>query len=380
MRFSLSALITLTVWTCASALFAAPYSWYPRAVVLSGTAVILTWQDGGPTPADYWQIYRDGVLYATSNTTSYTDTALSPGENHTYYIASYSSQIYSIPSRSLTVTAKTPDNSFVLDGAVDFSAYVLLYPSGCDCSNLPSLPLYAAIRGHTLYVATASPGGPNQSPTDRFILISDVLDPSLTTPGPWAKGGAIAIPAGKPFIGAESTNNFVGWFNAPAAAHVVRSSSASGAIEGTIDLIETFGYIPPRLYMAVVAYNTEDGGLLIWQAPNPDGRVDSVVAADEFVVLNTAALRDDDADGVLNLTDPAKGLTLSIGRNSDGSVTLSYPIVAYRSYVLSRTFALGDPYSSVAGHYGQNGEFTASYTDSYPSMKAFYKVSVQEPQ
>jgi len=147
-----------------------------------------------------------------------------------------------------------------------------------------------------------------------LILISDVLDTYPTTPGPWAKGGVIAIPPGKPFIGAESTNNFVGWFNAPASSQVVRSSSASGHIEGTIDLIETFGYIPPRLYMAVVAYNTGDGGQIVWQAPNPDGSLNQVVAADEFVVLNTAALRDDDADGILDLTDPAKGLTLDIGK------------------------------------------------------------------
>jgi len=66
---------------------------------------------------DYWQIYRDGVLYATSTTTSYTDTALSPGENHTYYIASSSTQTYSIPSRSLTITAKTPDNSLSSTGS-----------------------------------------------------------------------------------------------------------------------------------------------------------------------------------------------------------------------------------------------------------------------
>jgi hypothetical protein len=271
----------------------------------------------------------------------------------------------------------------VLEGVVDFSAYTWLYPSGCDCSHLPSLPLYAAIRGHTLYVATASPGAPNQSPTDRFILISDVLDPSLTTPGPWAKGGAIAIPAGKPFIGAESTNNFVGWFNAPASAQIARSGSPTGHIEGTIDLVETFGYIPPRLYVAVVAYNTGDGGQLVWQAPNPDGAVDQVVAADEFLVLNSAALQDDDADGILDLTDPTKGLKLNIGKNSDGSVTLSFPTVAWRTYVLTRSFALDGQYSTVSGSFPQNGEFSASYTDPYPTyypdVKAFYRVSVEEP-
>jgi hypothetical protein len=380
MRFSVLACSAFSVLVCASAAIAAPYTNYPRAVVLSGVAVNLTWQDSGGYPSDYWQIYRDGILYATSTTTSYTDTALSPGENHTYYIASHSTQTYSVPSRSLTVTTKTPDNSFVLDGIVDFSAYTWLYPSGCDCTNLPSLPLYAALRGHTLYVATASPGAPNQSPTDRFILISDVLDPSLTTPAPWAKPGVIAVPAGKPFIGAESTNNFVGWFNAPASAQVVRSNNY---VEGTIDLIETFGHIPTRLYMAVVAYNTGDGGQLIWQAPNPDGSVDNVVAADEFLVLNTAGLQDDDADGILDLTDPAKGLTLNIGENSDGSVTLSFPTVAWRTYVLDRTFALGDQWSTVRAYFPQNGEFSASYTDPYPTyypdVKAFYKLSVEEP-
>jgi hypothetical protein len=335
MRYA-SAFLSIALLS-ASSIFAAPYTDYPRAVVLSGTAVKLSWQDSGSTPADYWQIYRDNVLYDTSYTTSYTDTTLSPGENHTYYIQSYSSQTYSVPSRSLTITTKLPDKSFVLEGAADFSTYTWLY-GGCDCSNLPSLPLFAAIRGTTLYVATASPGGPDQSPTDRFLLISDVLDPSLTTPGPWAKGGAIAIPPGKPFIGAERTNDFVGWFNAPASSNVVRSSSSSGYIEGTLDLIEAFGYIPPRLYMAVVAYHTEDGGQLVWQAPNPDGAVNQVIAADEFLVLNTDALRDDDADGILDLTDPTKGLILNIAKNADGSITLSFPTVTYRTYVLTRSF------------------------------------------
>ena len=138
------------------------------------------------------------------------------------------------------------------------------------------------------------------------------------------------------------------------------------------------------MYVAVVAYNTEDGGQLVWQAPNPDGRVDQVVAADEFLVLNSAALQDDDADGILDLTDPAKGLILNIGKNSDGSVTLSFPTVAYRTYVLTRSFALGDQYSTVRAYFPQNGEFTGSYTDLYPTyypnVKAFYKVSVEEPE
>jgi len=172
----------------------------------------------------------------------------------------------------------------------------------------------------------------------------------------------------------------VGWFNAPASAQVVRSNDY---VEGTIDLMETFGYIPPRLYVAVVAYNTADGGQLIWQAPNPDGAVDNVVATDEFLVLNTAGMRDDDADGIFDLTDPAKGLVLNIGKNPDGSVTLSFPTVPWRTYVLDHTYQLGDQYSTSRAWFPQNGEFTASYTDLYPTyysdVKAFYKLSVEEP-
>jgi hypothetical protein len=91
MKLSVFQLSVFCVFACETVLFAAPYTNYPRAVVLSGTTVYLTWQDSGGYPTDYWQIYRDGMLYDTSTTTSYTDTALSPGENHTYYIASISS-------------------------------------------------------------------------------------------------------------------------------------------------------------------------------------------------------------------------------------------------------------------------------------------------
>jgi hypothetical protein len=384
MRLSAFAVSVFSFSICVSSLMAAPYSWYPRATVLSGTAVNLTWQDNGGYAPDYWRIFRDGALYAIAHTTSYTDTALSPGESHSYTIESFSTQTYSIPSRTLTVTTKKPDNSFVLDGTFDFSSYTWIYPVECNC--YPSgPPFYAALRGHVLYVATASPGGGNQSSTDWFVLISDVLDPSLTTPGPWAKGGAIAIPPGKPFIGAESTNDFVGWFNAPASARVVRSSSASGYIEGTIDLVETFGYIPPRIYVAVLVYKTADGGQLVWQAPYRVGLIDQIVAPDEFLTLDTAALRDDDADGILDLTDPSKGLKLSIAGNADGSVTLSFPLVPYRNYTLDRILALDEyhQYGPVWSASPLTGEFTESYTDSYriyySNMKAFYKLSVQEP-
>ena len=109
-----------------------------------------------------------------------------------------------------------------------------------------------------------------------------------------------------------------------------------------------------------------------------------MVAADEFLVLNTAALRDDDADGILDLTDPTKGLILNIAKNADGSVTLSFPTVTYRTYVLTRSFTLDGQYSTLRAYFPLNGEFSASYTDLYPSyyqtVSAYYKVSEEEAQ
>ena len=47
-------------------------------------------------------------------------------------------------------------------------------------------------------------------------------------------------------------------------------------MEGVFDLIEVFGQMPDSIYLAAVAYQTDDGGQLASQAPdgNGDGNLD----------------------------------------------------------------------------------------------------------
>ena len=65
------------------------------------------------------------------------------------------------------------------------------------------------------------------------------------------------MPSSAPFIGAESTNDYAGWFNQGSAVNAVtKSSDTNGHLEGTIDLTGAFGSMPNVIYIASAAYQT----------------------------------------------------------------------------------------------------------------------------
>ena len=152
--------------------------------------------------------------------------------------------------------------------------------------------LYAALRGSTLYVATWSPGASGSN--DHFLFVTDQLLPSATANAPWAKSGKVAVASTKPYLASESLNSYITWNNAPASAQAVKAATSSGAMEGTIDLVAAFGYMPTNIYLCAAAYQTADGGALAAQCPAGSG---PDIDPGEFFVIPTAALPDSNADG-----------------------------------------------------------------------------------
>jgi hypothetical protein len=257
-----------------------------------------------------------------------------------------------------------------MDGIADSTGYLV--------SN-PGMTIYAAIRGTKLYVATWTPtGGVN----DHFILVSDTLLTSATTAAPWSKAGAIAVAGNKPFLAAESSNSYVGWFNAPADSQSARSSTAGGQMEGVIDLTEAFGSMPATIYIAALAYQTDDKsatdstkGALAAQAPagNGDGNVDPT----EFLALPTAAIRDGAPNGTFDRLDPSRAFRVQkTSRASGGGFTVNWLVVPGQSYSVDYVSSLGGTWQSLTTVTAASGQDNISYTDTTATSaaKRFYRV------
>lgn len=202
-------------------------------------------------------------------------------------------------------------------------------PTGYLLDN-PGMRVFAAVRGELLYVATWTPSGGNN---DHYIFVSDSLESSADQGAPWAKAGLTALPSASPFLGAESTSDYVGWFNAGDSGEAWRSSTGGGRLEGVIDLVEVFGIVPERLYLAALAYGTDDAGTLQAQAPsgNGDGHVDP----DEFLEVTVAALQDSRQSGQYDRLDPERAF-LAVADLSGESPMLRWPVVPGRSYTVWR--------------------------------------------
>jgi hypothetical protein len=145
-----------------------------------------------------------------------------------------------------------------MDGNVDTSAVKVSSNNGMD--------LYAGWNGSDLYVATQSaPSAGN----DVFIFVTDSLRPSAAAP--WVKSGQVVNWSA--FLANESTNNYNGWTGA-----IGSSQHFSGNfLEGTLNVQSQFGYIPAKIFICAVMYQTQDQGTLVKQVPggNEDGNIDS---------------------------------------------------------------------------------------------------------
>jgi hypothetical protein len=169
-----------------------------------------------------------------------------------------------------------PGESFVMDGLLDEGAKFIGSQNGVS--------FYAHWNSEQLYVAC------DPAVTyDHFIFISDGTSTRIAAP--WAKSGQAA--QWRAYLGNESTNGWCGWFDGA-------GGKARGTVlEGVIEWSSEFAGMPPSVFLAMGAYQTQDGGNLQFQIPagNGDGNID----ISEFAEI---VIRPDlNFDGKINLED-----------------------------------------------------------------------------
>jgi hypothetical protein len=316
-------------------------------------------------------VSRDSSTIAATASTSYSDTGLAANSSHCYFIVASNS--VGVSPASATVCTNTPAVTvsippFVLGGAFDYPGYLL---ASSD------MVLYGAVRGTTLYVATWSTG--TNGPNDHFIFVSDQLLPGATTAAPWAKAGTIAVAANKPYLASESLNTYVSWFVNNAATNwaCAKSSAVSGALEGTLDLVGAFGYLPTNIYLCAAAYQTANGGALVAQCPAGSG---PNIDPNEFFVIPIAALRDSPGNGTLDLLDPARGFRILSAGVTPAGLTLNWATMPGYSYQVVYANSLLNSWSNLPGSSNFAGplQLNLSFTDALPVSvpQRFYRVKL----
>jgi hypothetical protein len=339
------------------------------AVPVQTNQINLSWS--AANGATSYFVSRDSSTIATTASTSYSDTGLAANSSHCYFIVASNS--VGVSPASATVCTNTPAVTvsippFVLDGAFDYPGYLL-------ASN--GMVLYAAVRGTTLFVATWSPG--TNGPNDHFIFVSDQLLPGATTAAPWAKAGTIAVAANKPYLASESLNTYVSWFVNNAATNwaCAKSSAVSGALEGTLDLVGAFGYLPTNIYLCAAAYQTANGGALAAQCPAGSG---PNIDPNEFFVIPIAALRDSLGNGVFDQLDPARGFRILSAGATPAGPTLNWATMPGYSYQVLYVDSLLNSWSNLPGSSNFAGplQLNLGYTDAPPVSvtQRFYRVKL----
>ncbi len=320
--------------------------------------------------ANGYVVNRDDSPITTTAGTTYSDIGLTANSYHCYSIVASNSVGFSTPSATVCTNslAQAPTNivPFVLDGAFDYPGYLL-------ASN--SLVLYAAVRGTTLYVATWSPG--TSGPNDNFIFVSDQLLPSASAPAPWAKAGNVAVATTKPYLASESQNTYINWYVNGVQTNwlCAKASTTNGAMEGTMDLLQAFGYLPTNLYLCAAAYVTTNGGPLVAQCPAGSG---PDIDTNEFLVIPVAALRDSLGNGTFDLCDPARGFKILSASSQDTNCALSFAAMPGRGYQVQFVNQLGQTWSNLLGgsNFAVPPQMILNFTDApiTGTPQRFYRV------
>ena len=175
--------------------------------------------------------------------------------------------------------------AFVLDGQLDAGAALIAADGGQG--------LYAAMDGDVLYVATDDAG----EGEDVFIYLA--LSPGVLAEANWGKAGDIA--QWDAFLADENDNDYEGWFDVTGFAEAATGANG-GVLEGLIDLVQMFGFLPDEVYLAVGRYQSADGGSLTGQVPGAvlvNGDIDAI----EYVLFSIALVGDLDGDGFVGIND-----------------------------------------------------------------------------
>jgi hypothetical protein len=147
-------------------------------------------------------------------------------------------------------------------------------------------------------------------------------------------------------------------------------------MEGSFDLVEAFGALPQRVFIAATAYQTANGGALVAQAPagNGDGNLDP----NEFIELPIAALLDRDANGVFDRLDPRFDFLAQL--SPDGTtVLLTWACVPGKKYQIEFTDTLGSMWQPLTTvQTAASGAATMSYQDLAAGGRSsrFYRVKL----
>ncbi len=347
---------------------------------ISGTQIRVSWS-ANPSATSY-QIYRNNALVGTVSGTEFLDASVEPSTEYTYTIAASNQHGTSAPSSGSVVTSIGRDE-FLMDGVPDFSGYLV---------SSQGMTIYAAVRGTKLYVATWSPGDKNSGyNNDHFIMVSDSLLDSATTPAPWSKRGKIAIPEGKPLLAGESSTTYAEWQNTIGPKYHFKALLNSGVMEGVIDLVAEFGTMPENIYVAAAAYQTQDGyfygwedtfnGVLVSQAPAGDGNLDIETA--EFLRIPAARIADAKQNGVYDSLDEARAFAVhKVSWNTQGRPELRWNVVPGKTYQVEQCadLAAGSWQPMLGGGWKADaGQWEMTYTDitGTPGGSQFYRVSTQ---
>lgn len=200
-----------------------------------------------------------------------------------YYVEAVDSKGFTKRSPILHTYVGTDDGSgtgqssvFVMDGSLDEGAQFLGSEEGVN--------LYAAWNHEQLYVA-CDPAAAE----DYFIFVSD--GSSTMVSAPWAKSGQVAL--WNAYLGNESTNGWCGWFDG------IRQQACGTVVEGVLDWNTEFAAMPESVFLAMAAYQTQDGGSLQFQIPSGNG--DGDIDISEFRRLNLQG--DLNFDGTIDIND-----------------------------------------------------------------------------
>ena len=226
------------------------------------------------------------------------------------------------------VASKDGPPPFALDGIADSPGYLL--------SNT-GMTIYAALRGNNLYLATWAPG---EAGNDHFLFAGESSLAAATAAAPWAKSGTTAFPDDTPYLGAESSNDFIAWTNAN-GADTRTARTAGQQMEGVIDLAQAFGTLPANLHLAALAYQTADSGVLGAQAPalvSNNGNVDP----DEILVIPLDAIRDEDNNGTYDRLEPGKGFVITSFAKSGNQFSITWNCFPGRTYRIEGSDDLSD--------------------------------------
>ena len=311
----------------------------PAGLAITGTTATTVSLDWNDTPAaTSYRVFRNGTQIANPTESSWLDTGLMPSSTHSYTITAVNAGGASPSAGPVQATtgASSGPVPFILDGSADFPGYLL---------SSPGMTIHAALRGSVLYLATWAPG---QYGNDHFLFLAPSLGTTAGQPSPWAKAGTTALPANAPFVGAESSNSYIGWFNTGGTPAQAIRGPQGGQMEATIDLAAAFGSLPAVVHLAAAAYQTGDAGILGSQGPAPvnaNGNLDP----EEFLSLPTEVLRDENADGLYDRLDPGQGFRITSFMKEHDGLTLRWNAFPGRSYRIESTSDPASPWSTVPG-------------------------------